>query len=211
MLLIIFFWFWSPSHLIFILLGSCLFWLLASYWVWRYQKGHHFFPTSSFVKALLGLCILLPAPIALLMLHGDERYGWQWVIFLLVLIWAADTGAYFAGRRWGRIKLADKISPGKTWEGVTGALLMSLSLTLVYALFHSMSFMILLLFMLLCGLTVMASIMGDLLESLFKRQAGVKDSSQLLPGHGGILDRIDSLTAAAPIFVIGMILLGGLF
>jgi phosphatidate cytidylyltransferase len=155
---------WSNIYILIILLAACLWWLLALYWVLRYQQGHSLVPSSPFIKALLGFFILLPAWMALLILHKD--YGWHWVVFLLVLIWTADSGAYFAGRRWGSRKLADQISPGKTWEGVAGALLMSSMVSLGYALYQSMSLMTLNLFMLLCLLTVVASILGDLLESL---------------------------------------------
>ncbi|RKZ74361.1 MAG: phosphatidate cytidylyltransferase [Gammaproteobacteria bacterium] len=192
-----------------ILIVACLWWLLALFWVLRYQQGHSFIPVSPFIKGLLGFLILLPPWVALLILH--EHFGGPWVLFLLVLIWAADSGAYFIGKRWGKTKLAEKISPGKTYEGVAGALLTSFVVSLIYALFQSMSLMTLLFFMLLCLLTVMASILGDLLESLFKRQAGIKDSGKILPGHGGVLDRIDSLTSAAPIFVLCLLLLGNLF
>jgi phosphatidate cytidylyltransferase len=193
----------------YILWGACLWWFIALFWILRYQQTQSI-PLSPLLKAILGVVILLPSWLAVLHLHEHEQYGWTWVIFLLVLIWAADSGAYFAGKRFGKRKLAPQISPGKTYEGVVGALLMSLIVSLLYALNLSISPMALILFLLLCLLTVMASILGDLLESLFKRQAGVKDSSHILPGHGGILDRIDSLTAAAPIFVIGLISLGSL-
>ena len=191
-------WFWLMT----ILIVAGLWWLLALFWVLRYQQGHSLIPVSPFLKGLLGFLILLPPWVALLILHKHEHFGGPWVLFLLVLIWAADSGAYFIGKRWGKTKLAEKISPGKTYEGVAGALLISSVVSLTYALFQSMSLITLLFFMLLCLLTVIASILGDLLESLFKRQAGLKDSGQILPGHGGVLDRIDSLTSAAPIFVV---------
>ena len=204
------YWFWHQSGMMYILLAACLWWLLALHWVWRYQQGSDLMPKSPLIKGLSGLFILLPAWVALLVLHQQKPEGGQWVIFLLVLIWVADSGAYFVGKRWGQLKLADKISPGKTWEGVMGALLMSSVVSLGYALLKAMPLISLLLFIVLCLLTVMASILGDLLESLFKRQVGLKDSSQLLPGHGGVLDRIDSLTSAAPIFVVGLVLLGSM-
>ena len=188
-----------------ILLVAGLWWLLALFWVLRYQAGYNLLPQSAFIKALLGFLILLPAWTALLILH--QNYGWHSVIFLFVLIWTADSGAYFAGRAWGQRKLANKVSPGKSWEGVLGALVMSAMFSIGYAVFQSIPLLTLLFFVLLCLLTVMISILGDLLESLFKRQMGLKDSGQILPGHGGILDRIDSLTSAAPIFVTGLILL----
>ena len=136
----------------------------------------------------------------MVLLRDNPSYGSCYVLYLILIVWFADSGAYFAGKRWGQRKLADKVSPGKTLEGVAGALLMSSIVSLAYLFLESMSF----LFMLLCLFTVIVSILGDLFESLFKRQAGIKDSGQILPGHGGILDRIDSLTSAAPIFVMGL-------
>jgi len=196
---------WYPATMTYILLAAGGWWLIAFYWVFNYQQGYNLLPKSPIIKALIGILVLLPAWAALIILH--QHYGGQWVIFLLVLIWSADTGAYFVGKTWGHYKLADKISPGKTWEGVAGALVICLLPSLTYAWLKSMSLMTLIGFMLLCIITVLASILGDLLESLFKRQVGIKNSSQLLPGHGGILDRIDSITSAAPIFVSGLILL----
>ncbi len=202
-MLLIVYWLWHQPSMMHILLAACLWWLLALYWVLRYQQGHDLMLTSKLLKAILGFFILLPTWVALVILH--QHNGGQWVLFLLILIWAADSGAYFIGKRWGQTKLADKISPGKTQEGVAGALLMGLVVSVSYAIFKALPLTTSILFMLLCLLTVMVSILGDLLESLFKRQVGIKDSGQLLPGHGGILDRIDSLTSAAPIFVIGLI------
>lgn len=197
-----------PQTSIYILLVSCCWWLIGLRWVLYYQSGYNKMPQSSFIKSILGIFILIPAWCALFLLHRD--YGGDWVVFLLVLIWTADSGAYFVGKRWGRLKLADKISPGKTWEGVIGALVSSSLVAVLYVLLiQSMSFIAFLGFMLLCLFTVMASILGDLLESLFKRQVGLKDSGQLLPGHGGILDRIDSLTSAAPVFLVGIIIFLG--
>jgi phosphatidate cytidylyltransferase len=126
------------------------------------------------------------------------------VLFLLVLIWIADSGAYFAGRRWGRRKLAPLVSPGKTREGAYGALAGGLLWGGVLAALYGVSVPQQGGLVLLCLLTVVASIVGDLYESLSKRERGVKDSGSLLPGHGGILDRIDSLTAAAPVFALGL-------
>jgi len=205
MALVLFMLYWFQLTRMSILLVACLWWLLALFWVFRYQMGHNLLPQSAVIKALLGFLILLPAWTALLILHKD--YGWYWVIFLFVLIWTADSGAYFAGRAWGQRKLADKVSPGKSWEGVLGALVMSAMFSIAYAVFKSIPLLTLLFFVLLCLLTVMISILGDLLESLFKRQMGLKDSGQILPGHGGMLDRIDSLTSATPVFVTGLILL----
>ncbi|EIJ44083.1 CDP-diglyceride synthetase [Beggiatoa alba B18LD] len=183
-------------------------WLFALFVVWAYQQGRDYLPTERIVKTALGVWILLPAWCALWLLHAQR--GGEWVLFLLILVWAADTGAYFAGRRWGRGKLADKVSPGKTWAGVWGALGASLIVTLLFGGWAHFSGVALVILLGIGLLTVCASILGDLLESLFKRKAGVKDSGQLLPGHGGVLDRIDSLTSASPIFVTSLFITGTL-
>jgi phosphatidate cytidylyltransferase len=157
-------------------------------------------------KALVGFLVLVPAWIALISLHGSGQHGPALVLFVMVLIWVADSGAYFAGRRWGRVKLAPAISPGKTREGVYGALAGSVLCGLVLAWMRPEIGGVVATIP-LCILTCLVSVEGDLFESLIKRQAGVKDSGSLLPGHGGVLDRIDSLTAAAPVFLFGLLLL----
>lgn len=198
---------WQPHSIFYILTIACLWWLIAGYWVLRYQQGYDHLPTQPLVKAGLGFLILLPAWSALFFLPPfPQLWGEGMLIFLLVLIWTADSAAYFAGKRWGRHKLADKVSPSKTWEGVAGGLLGSLVVAigpLPFIPWEHLSWPLLLGFLGVCLVTVIASILGDLLESAFKRQMGLKDSGQILPGHGGVLDRIDSLTAAAPVFVAG--------
>ncbi len=160
-------------------------------------------------RFLAGVFLLVPPWLALIHLHSTPRYGPWYVLFLFGLVAVADSAAYFTGRAWGKKKLAPHISPGKTWEGVYGAL----AATGIYAAGCGMLFelrgMLLAAFVTLCIVTVMLSIVGDLFESLIKRQAEVKDSSGILPGHGGVLDRIDSLTAAAPVFTLGLWLLEG--
>jgi phosphatidate cytidylyltransferase len=153
----------------------------------------------------VGLLVLVPPWIALVRLH-DLGYAGPWLVMsLLMLIWIADSVAYFSGRRWGRRKLAPVLSPGKTWAGVYGALIGALlwGLLLVAHLPLSASGGALLL--LLCAATALLSIVGDLFESLIKRRRGLKDAGSILPGHGGVLDRIDSMTAAAPLFALGLL------
>jgi len=153
----------------------------------------------------IGLVLLVPTWISLVVLHSISPY---WLLFLLVLIWGADSGAYFAGRAFGKRKLAPQVSPGKSWEGVGGAMATTLVIALSGGVLLDVSGAALFGLLLLALITVAFSIVGDLIESLMKRRVGVKDSGTLLPGHGGVLDRIDSLTAAAPIFTLGVTLLG---
>lgn len=159
------------------------------------------------LKMAVGFLVLVPSWLALVSIHQNGDYGPALVLFVMVLIWVADSGAYFAGRRWGQVKLAPAISPGKTREGVygalAGALLCGLALSWMRPEIGNPLAVIT-----LCLLTCIVSVEGDLFESLIKRQAGVKDSGALLPGHGGVLDRIDSLTSAAPVFLFGLLLLG---
>jgi phosphatidate cytidylyltransferase len=148
--------------------------------------------------AIAGFVVLVPAWLALSKLH---TYKPQLMLFLLLLVVAADVGAYFAGRRFGRVKLAPRVSPGKTWEGVGGGILGATIIAIIGVVWLDMPFWP---FVGLCVLVVFASIVGDLTESLSKRHAGLKDSGTLLPGHGGVLDRVDSITAAAPVFLLGL-------
>src|SRR3569623_651593 len=159
-------------------------------------------PHGRWGGALVGVLVLLPPWLALVTLHGNAAAGPGYVLFLFVLIWAADSGAYFSGRRYGRRKLAPRVSPGKTWEGVAGGRAAALVVAVIGARIFDMSFAATAAFVILCGLVVVISEVGDLVESMFKREAGVKDSGRFLPGHGGALDRIDSLTAAAPLFYL---------
>ncbi len=161
------------------------------------------------VSALVGGAILLLASWgALNALHALPSVGPGLLMFLLLLIWAADISAYFSGRAFGRTKLSPSISPGKTWEGVYGALLGALVCGLVLHYSEWLGMFELLWILPLCVATALISVGGDLWESLLKRRAGMKDSGNILPGHGGILDRIDSLIAAAPFFIAGLGLMG---
>lgn len=148
---------------------------------------------------LIGLLILLPAWQGLVLFKQWPEANWL-ILAVMVLVWGADIGAYFAGRRFGKRKLAPQVSPGKSWEGVFGGLLATLLICVGVAIYRDWSFVGLLMGLLGTAVVVLISVVGDLTESMFKRQSGVKDSSNLLPGHGGVLDRIDSLTAAIPVF-----------
>lgn len=178
-----------------------LWWLVALTAVWRFPTGSAVWQRFQLARSLAGALILVPAWACLVLLQQAPGPGF--VLLLLILIWGADTGAYFAGRRWGRHRLAPRVSPGKTWEGVGGGAALALGAGLV-GWFWLQPDPALLPFLALCGVTIAFSVLGDLSESMFKRLMAVKDSGGLLPGHGGILDRIDSLTAAAPVFALGL-------
>ena len=146
-----------------------------------------------------GLLVLACAWLALVQ---ARQTGLVFLLSVLTLVWAADIAAYAGGRTFGRRKLAPTLSPGKSWEGVYGGLALTLLITLVVGVVRDWSVKEVLLALLGTAIVVFISVVGDLTESMFKRQAGIKDSSNLLPGHGGVLDRIDSLTAALPIFAV---------
>ena len=157
---------------------------------------------------MLGSVLLWICVNDLLFIHAGSGQGGWILLYLLTLVWIADIGAYFSGRRFGKNKLAPGISPGKTWEGVIGGVVANLLwMLLIYSV--SDGWGVSLLWFIVIGLATSAvSVVGDLFESILKREAGVKDSGKLLPGHGGVLDRIDSVIAAAPVFVSGMYLAG---
>lgn len=146
-----------------------------------------------------GLMVLLPAFISLAALLEAREHGRGMLLLALAIVWAADVGAYFAGRSLGRVKLAPRVSPGKTWEGAIGGLLCAAATAAVGAILLGQPVVP----ALPLGMSVAGiSIVGDLTVSMFKRNAGLKDSGNLFPGHGGVLDRVDSVTAAAPLFLL---------
>lgn len=199
-----------------VLAGAMLWWAVALIWLRRYSRdpqgflrslrdgGPRHFPPH-WLFGMLGIVVLVPAWFGLVVIHGNDFAGGYLVLLLMVVVWGADSGAYVAGRVWGRTRLAPAVSPGKTWEGVYGGLTAALLGVLGAGLWFGVDWRTLVTLMLLGFVTVLFSIVGDLFESMVKRLAGVKDSGRLLPGHGGMLDRIDSVTAAAPVFALGLI------
>jgi phosphatidate cytidylyltransferase len=187
-----------------VLLLALLWWLGALYWLSRpeYRPARDW--QQRLLKSLAGMLVMVPAWAALASLHGYAGNGPLLCLYVLVLVWVADSGAYFTGRYLGRRKLAPLISPGKTREGVYGAVLASGLLALLVGLLSGQPGQWTAGLVLVSLLAVLFSVAGDLLESLMKRQCGIKDSGSIIPGHGGILDRIDSLTAALPVFLLGM-------
>jgi phosphatidate cytidylyltransferase len=152
-----------------------------------------------------GVFALVPTWVALTRMVELWPRGAQWALFGMTLAFAADTGAYFAGRAFGRVKLAPQVSPGKTWEGVVGGMLLALVVGLAGSRWFALAP---LRFLPLCLAAAAFSVVGDLTESMFKRASGLKDSGRLFPGHGGVLDRIDSVLASTPVISLGLLWLG---
>ena len=171
-------------------LAAAAFWVVAvPVWLWRGMNAGH---RSALIP--LGFLVLVPPALAMVALQPQDA------LLALAVAWIADTAAYFVGRRWGRRKLAPSISPGKTWEGAAGGLVGAAAYAMILSiLFAGMQGTRMAAFLGAAALLVAVSIVGDLFESAVKRQAGVKDSGTILPGHGGMLDRIDSATAVLPV------------
>jgi phosphatidate cytidylyltransferase len=167
-------------------------------------------PISRPMAALAGLLVLVPGGVTVTVLLAKLPEGVALVLLVLVIVWAADVGAYFAGRRLGRHKLAPDVSPGKTWEGVGGGLVAAgLAALAGGAVLDGPLPSPAALFALGAGLAAI-SVIGDLTVSMYKRNVGLKDSGRLIPGHGGALDRVDSITAAVPLYVLLLLLSGGI-
>ncbi len=220
---------WSSLHgdhrtalsLLLIVLGIVLYWdrrlvpwvILAGvlWWLWcaiELRRDHRGF-NNTWLNIVHGVLTLLPAWCALVFLHSKGAEGRAAIFSMLLVVWTADTFAYFTGKQWGKRRLAPAISPGKSVEGAVGGFVGVLVFALISGLaYWQLDAMKLSFWLILCIVTGVAAVLGDLTESKLKRAAGVKDSGTLLPGHGGILDRIDSLVAAAPVFSIGIIVLG---
>ena len=184
-------------------IGAVIFWACALLLIVATERGRFSLQRWPRFRVLCGVLVLLPPWLSLSVLHAGPQ-GAMHVLLLLILVWGADTAAYVAGRAWGRRRLSPAVSPGKSWEGVWAALIAGAVLGVLFGVAQNLPVPGMIRFALLAGMTVAASIVGDLFESMVKRSANVKDSGTLLPGHGGILDRIDSVTAAAPIYLVGL-------
>lgn len=180
---------------------SLLIWVMATAWVMQYPKKE-----SWYGRRLVYMgAIILTATITAM--YGLWQMSPWWLMYVFLLVWCADSGAYFVGRKFGKHKLAPNVSPNKSIEGLFGGLVASGVITVIIGNYLQLSGISLFLFLLLSWLTVLASVLGDLFESMLKRRAGIKDSGSILPGHGGVLDRIDSLLSATPLFAFGFWLL----
>lgn len=184
---------------------GCTWWAISLLWVKTYPASASLWGSKP-IRALMGVFVLLPCWLALMYLRQLEHGPWL-IFFSIMVVSGADTGAYFSGKAFGKRKLAPRVSPGKSIEGMIGGLIFVAFLAYLVTTQVPVAGLTT---AQLIGVTIvcaLASVLGDLVESMVKRHRGIKDSSQLLPGHGGILDRIDSMTAAAPVFALLLILL----
>ena len=188
-----------------VLMIAALWWLIALGFMLTYPQSSTFWGKGVVIRAIMGILTLIPSWAALTEMRSYPD-GVSAILFLLILVSGADTTAYFVGRRFGKHQLAPQLSPNKTIEGALGALLFAILLTILVLIINHTSVSNWIWVILLSIVTVIFSIVGDLFESMLKRQVNLKDSSQLLPGHGGLLDRIDSMMSAAPIFAFGALL-----
>ncbi len=186
-----------------VLVVGVLWWCWALYELARYEKLERGLLGSRPGRAVAGFLILVPAWLALAFLHFTDPHAPAVMLFLFLIVWLADSGAYFAGKTWGRTKLAPHVSPGKTVEGVAGGVAAVCILAVLGGIFfwHLPAWQVAV-WLVIAVLSALFSVVGDLMESKAKRLAGVKDSGHILPGHGGLFDRIDGLTAAAPVFAL---------
>ena len=182
-----------------ILTVAVCWWGIALLWVQGYPSSSVFWQ-SPVARLVIGLFVLIPTAVALLHLHSMPNGEWL-IVALLVVVSCADSGAYFSGRAFGKRKLAPKVSPGKSWEGVVGGFVLVACVAAAFGGFYQGAVGA----VLIVALPAAAiSVLGDLLESMLKRHRGIKDSGSILPGHGGVLDRIDGVTSAAPVFALAV-------
>ena len=187
---------------------ACLWWAIALLWVRGFPASAALWGGKAMLS-LMGMLVLLPPWLSVVYLLNYDQ-GRLLLLAMIVVVAAADIGAYFAGRRWGKRKLAVDVSPGKSWEGFWGGLVACTVLAGIAAYAIQPAQLSVVALFAIVIFTALASVLGDLVESMVKRHRGVKDSGVLLPGHGGFCDRIDGITAAAPVFALGLILAGWL-
>ncbi|WP_114326381.1 phosphatidate cytidylyltransferase [Candidatus Colwellia aromaticivorans] len=187
-------------------------WILSAFLMFSYPNLSGFWSQYHSVRGMFGWLTLIPTWVAFMVIRAhdyqaDSYHGAQLLMFLFLMVWSADIGAYFVGKAIGKNKLMPNVSPGKTFEGFLGGVVFACLLVAITAYTLGWTNDQIITVLLVTVLITTVSVLGDLNESMFKRQAGVKDSGSILPGHGGILDRIDSLTATAPVFALCYVLL----
>jgi phosphatidate cytidylyltransferase len=182
-------------------------WLLAGLWLRHYAFASDHDTHARVFKLAAGTLAIVPAWAALAWIHAEQPMGRRWLFIAVALVWAADTGAYFVGRHFGKRKLSPRISPNKTVAGLFGGLASGVLVAVAFAPLAGASVRQLPEVALVAFVAVAFSVVGDLFESLLKRHVGAKDSGDLIPGHGGVLDRIDGVIAALPVFALGKALL----
>jgi len=197
-----------PAGIFYPLIIGGAWWLVSLVLVLGFPGSQCMWAKTRSIVAVIGVLMLVPAWAGLVALRAlnydvNPLYGSFAVLFVFLLVWAADVGAYFTGKRWGRTKLMPDVSPNKTLEGLAGGVVLAILVMLVVAALIPVPRELWLNYLIVGIAVVLFSALGDLNESMFKRCAGIKDSGSILPGHGGILDRIDSLTSAVPIFALG--------
>ncbi|WP_101756613.1 phosphatidate cytidylyltransferase [Oceanicoccus sp. KOV_DT_Chl] len=185
---------------------GCLWWAIALLWVKSYPASAVIWRTNA-MRFLMGFLTLVPAWIALVYLRSHSQ-GVMLLFIMIALVASADIGAYFAGKTWGNAKLAPDVSPGKSWAGFWGGMVATTSLAVLLSWWFGGAKYPLFAVAVVALVTGLASVLGDLLESMLKREEGIKDSGSILPGHGGMMDRLDSMTAAAPVFALCLLLAG---
>ncbi len=196
--------FWLPVGML--LIACVLWWCVAFAVILLYAQGKAAWAKKTWIGILMGIPALGSAYIGFNVLRNFE-HGAAVVFYFILLIAAADSFAYFVGRAVGKRKLLEVLSPNKTWEGFFGGLLASALVAVAASVYFQMSFYTLCIFVIVSLVAVLFSVVGDLFISLLKRQQQLKDTGRLLPGHGGLLDRLDGLNAAASIFALGLILM----
>ncbi|MFQ6021167.1 MAG: phosphatidate cytidylyltransferase [Acidiferrobacterales bacterium] len=203
--------FWTierlPNATLVVLIVAICWWIWAFFDLVRHPRAATGVFGSTTGKLFAGMLVLLPPWLAVIYLHRTDSMSPAVMLFLFAVVWIADTSAYFVGRAWGKTRLAPGVSPGKTVEGLVGALAAVIVVayfcgTMIWKLQARMLFT----WVVVAVLALFFSVLGDLVESKVKRLADMKDSGNWLPGHGGVLDRIDALTAAAPTFALGWML-----
>ena len=195
---------------VFLVAAALLWWAICIPLLRAFPFKHNNILHKQPVTTLIGIVLLVGTFTSMTLIRNNPEYGPEYILYLILIIWFADSGAYFAGRAFGKNKLIPNVSPGKTWEGVAGAFMVTLVVSVISVNLLDVPSSQAFIFILITELTVLYSIVGDLSESMFKRMANIKDSGHILPGHGGILDRIDSLMSGFPVFFAGLMLMGKL-